>query len=91
MGKARPAVIARALASSVTPPAGRARIRHRLVKTRHFGGHVRSAWHGRARPEQKHTPRHHVPARSRQRRATPLTGRPPACSFRHDVSRECST
>ena len=43
MGKARPAVIARALASSVTPPAGRARIRHRLVKTRHFGGHVRSA------------------------------------------------
>jgi len=43
MGKARPVVIARALASSVTPgwmsphpPPAR--------ETRHFGGHARSAW-----------------------------------------------
>ena len=43
MGKARPAVIARALASSATPPAGRACIRHWLVKTCHFRVHVRSA------------------------------------------------
>jgi len=56
MGKARPSVIVRALVSSATPPAGQAHICHWLVKTRLFRGHVRSAWHGRAQPEQKHTP-----------------------------------
>ena len=30
-------------------------------------------------------PRHHMPDRSRQRRASPLSGRPPACSCRHQV------
>jgi len=30
-------------------------------------------------------PRHHMPDRSRQWRTTPLSGRPPACSFRHHV------
>jgi len=52
MGKARPAVIKRALASSATPPAERAHILHRLVKL----VISEAPGHGRARPEQKHTP-----------------------------------
>jgi len=56
MGKARPAVIARALESSATPPAGRAHIRHRLVKHVILEATFAAFWHGRARPEQKHTP-----------------------------------
>jgi len=56
MGKARPAVIARALASSATPPAGRARILHRLVKLVISEATFAAPGHGRARPEQKHTP-----------------------------------
>jgi len=53
MGKARPAVIARALASSATPPAGRARILHRLVKLVISEATFAAPGHGRARPEKK--------------------------------------
>jgi len=56
MGKARPAVIARALVSSVTPPAGRARILHRLVKLVISEATFAAPGHGLARPEQKHAP-----------------------------------
>jgi len=56
MGKARPTVIARALACSATTPAGRARIRHRLVKLVISEATFATPWHGRAQPEQKHTP-----------------------------------
>jgi len=56
MGKARPAVIARALAFSATPPAGRARILHRLVKLVISEATFAAPGHGHARPEQKHTP-----------------------------------
>jgi len=56
MGKARPAVIARALASSATPLAGRARIFHWLVKLVISETTLAAPEHGRARPEQKHTP-----------------------------------
>jgi len=55
MGKARPAVITRAVASSETPPAGRARIRHRLEKLVISEATFAAPWHGRARPKQKHT------------------------------------
>jgi len=56
MRNARPAGIARALASSATPPAGRARIRRRLLKLVISEATFAAPWHGRARPEQKHTP-----------------------------------
>jgi len=56
MEKARPAVIARVLASSATPPAGRARILHRLMKLVISEATLTAPGHGRARPEQKHTP-----------------------------------
>jgi len=56
MGKTKPAVIAQALASSATPPAGRARILHRLVKLVISKATYAAPGHGRARPEQKHTP-----------------------------------
>jgi len=56
MGKARPAVITRALASLATPQAGRARIRHWLVKLVISEATFTAPWHGRAWPEQKHTP-----------------------------------
>jgi len=56
MGKARPVVITQALASSATPPAGRARILHRLVKLVISEATFAATGHGRARPEQKHTP-----------------------------------
>ena len=54
MGKAKPAVITRALASSATPQAGRARIRHWLVKLVISETTFAAPWHGRARPEQTH-------------------------------------
>jgi len=56
MGKAKPAVIARALASSAMPLAGRARILHRFVKLVISEATYTAPGHGRARPEQKHTP-----------------------------------
>ena len=56
MRNARPAGIARALVSSATPPAGRARIRRRLLKLVISEATFAAPWHGRARPEQKHTP-----------------------------------
>jgi len=56
MEKARPAVIARALASSATPPVGRARIRCRLLKHVIPETTFAAPWHGRARPLKKHTP-----------------------------------
>jgi len=56
MGKARPAVIVRALASSATPPAGRARILHWLEKLVISEDTFAAPGHGLARPEQKHTP-----------------------------------
>ena len=55
-------------------------------ETRHFGGHIRSAWAWPCAARTKaRRPRHHMPDRSRQRRATPLCGRPPAWFFRHQV------
>ena len=54
MGKARPTVIARALACSATTPAGRTRIRHRLVKLVISEATFATPWHGRAQPEQTH-------------------------------------
>ena len=56
MGKARPAVVVWALASSATPPAGRARIRHRLVKLVISKATFVVPWHGRVWLEQQHTP-----------------------------------
>ena len=56
MGKSRPAVIARALASLATPQAGRARIRHWLVKLVISEATFAAPEHDHARPEQKHTP-----------------------------------
>jgi len=56
MRKARPAVIARALASPATPPAGCARILHWLVKLVISEAIFAPPEHGHARPEQKHTP-----------------------------------
>ena len=56
MEKAKLAVIARALASSAKPPANRTRILHRLVKLVISEATYAAPGHGRARPEQKHTP-----------------------------------
>jgi len=56
MGKARPVVIARVLASSATPPAGQAHIRHLLLKLVISEATFAAPWHGREWPEQKHTP-----------------------------------
>jgi len=50
MGKARPAVIAQALTSSATPPAGRVRIRRRLLKLAISEVTFAAPWHGRAGP-----------------------------------------
>jgi len=50
MGKARPVVMAWALASSATPPAGRTRILHRLVKLVILEATFAAPGHGRARP-----------------------------------------
>jgi len=48
MGNTRPAVIVRALASLATPPAGRARIRCRLLKLVISEATFAAPWHGRA-------------------------------------------
>jgi hypothetical protein len=56
MGKARPVVIVRVLASSAMPPAGQARIRHLLLKLVISEATFAAPWHGREWPEQKHTP-----------------------------------
>jgi len=56
MGKVRPAFITRALASSATPPAGWARILHRLVKRVISEATFAAPEHGHVRPEQEHTP-----------------------------------
>ena len=96
MGKARPAVIARALASSATlfvcfvclatPPAGWTRILHRLVKLVILEATFTAPEHGHARPEQKHTlAKASYAGLFRQWRATQLSGRLPSCSVRHHV------
>ena len=56
------------------------------LQTRHFGGHIRSAWAWPCAARTKaRRPRHHMPDRSRQRRATQLSGRLPIFSVRHHV------